>query len=108
MTNDIEKVDGDTLEREAEEITTIFNEAAPDYSPDLEWFGMGLDHDTGNRRFVMEAEKYIDSEGLDALREAGYEIQYIGSHNHELDEDVVISISLPVRGSDLIAGGTDE
>ena len=89
---------GDELDREADTITSVFNEAAPDYSPDLTWFGMGLDHDTGDRRFVMEAEKYVDADGLDAVREAGWEIQYIEAHNHEHDDDVVISVNFPVRG----------
>jgi len=75
------------LEREADEITTIFNEAAPDYSPELEWFG-------------MEAEKYIDGGGLDALCDAGWQIRYIEAHNHEYDDDVVVSVALPVRGGE--------
>jgi len=94
----VEQVDGNELDREAEEITSIFNDAAPDYSPDLEWFGMGLDHDTKERQFVMEAEKYVDSDGLAALRDSGYEVQYIEAHNHEYDDEVVVSISVPVRG----------
>lgn len=100
MSDSIEQVDGDDLEREAGQITSIYNEAAPDYSPDLEWFGMTLDHDTEERQFVMEAEKYIDRDGLDALRDAGWQIQYIEAHNHELDDDVVISIALPVHGGE--------
>jgi len=61
-----EQLDGGDLEREADEIMSIFNEAAPDYSPDLEWFGMTLDQKTEEQQFVMEAEKYIDRYGLDA------------------------------------------
>jgi len=96
----IDHVEGDELEREADEITTIFNEAVPDYSPELEWFGMGVDHETGDHRFVMEAETYIDSDGLNALRDAGWQIQYIEAHDHEYDDEVVISINLPVRGGE--------
>lgn len=95
-----EYIEEGDLEREADEITTIFNEAAPDYSPELEWFGMGVDHETGDRRFVMEAETYIDSDGLDALRDAGWQIQYIEAHNHGYDDEIVISINLPVRGGE--------
>jgi len=96
--DDTEQIDQGDLEREADEITTIFNEAAPDYSPELEWFGMSLDHDTGDQRFVMEAEKYVDGDGLNALRDAGWQIQHIEAHNHEYDDDVVVSISVPVQG----------
>lgn len=86
----------DGIEQEADEITSVFNEAAPDHSPELEWFGMGIDHDTGDRQFVMEAERYVDGDGIAALRGAGWEIQYIEAHNHEYDDDVVVSITLPV------------
>lgn len=93
-------MNGDELEAEAEAIVARYNDAKPDYSPELEWFGMTLDHDTEEQQFVMEAEKYIDSDGLDALRDAGWQIQYIEAHNHEYDDDVVISIALPVRGGE--------
>ncbi|KOX93252.1 hypothetical protein [Halorubrum tropicale] len=88
---------GDGLEREANAITSAFNEAAADYSPDLTWYGMGVNHDSGQRQFVMEAERYVDPDGLEAVREAGWKIQYIEAHNHEFDDDVVISINFPVR-----------
>jgi hypothetical protein len=87
--------DGDLLEEEAETLVEIFNEAAPDYSPDLRWFGMDLDHETKEERFVLEAESYIDSDGLVALRECGRIVQYIEAH--ELDGDVIVQISLPVQ-----------
>ena len=85
------------LEREADAITSAFNEAAADYSPDLTWHGMGVNHDSGQRQFVMDAERYVDPDGLEAVREAGWKIQYIEAHNHEFDDDVVISINFPVR-----------
>jgi hypothetical protein len=99
-TDGTEQIDEADLEREADEITTVFNEAAPDYSSELEWFGMTLDHDTCEQQFVMEAKKYIDRDGLNALRDAGWQIQYIEAHNHEYDDDVVVSIALPVRGGE--------
>lgn len=89
---------GDQLDAEAQALETLYNNAKPDHAPELEWFGMTLDHDTGNEQFMLEAERYLDSDGITALREAGWEIQYVEAHSHEFDEDVVVSICLPVRG----------
>lgn len=90
--------DGDRLDAEAHGLEAVYNDAKADFSPALEWFGMSLDHDTKAQQFVMEAEKYIDRDGITALRERGWDIQYISAHNHEFDDDVVVSICLPVRG----------
>lgn len=90
-----ETTDGDLLEREAESLVETFNDAAADYSPELEWFAMSFDRDKG-QAFVLEAEKYIDRDGLAALREAGRAIRYIEAY--EFEGDVGVQIQLPVRG----------
>jgi hypothetical protein len=96
--SETEKIGDGELEQEANKIQSIFNDAARDYSPKLEWSGMSLAQDTNEQQFVMEAERYVDSHGLDAIRDAGWAIQYIEAHNHEYDDNVVVGIMLPVRG----------
>ena len=100
--------DGDLLEAEADALVEIFNGAAPDYSPDLDWFGMGLDHETETQQFVLEAEGYIDPDGLAALRDCGRTIDYI--EGYEYDGEVQIQIQLPVRGEtpDQSSTGTEQ
>lgn len=87
--------DSDLLEREAEALVEMFNGAAADYSPDIEWFGMSHDIETGEDAFVLEAAEYIDNDGLDALRDHGRIVQYIEAY--EVDGDVAIQIEIPVR-----------
>jgi hypothetical protein len=97
LTDETEHVtDGDLLEAEADALVEIFNSAAPDYSPDLEWFGMSPDHETETQQFVLEAEGYIDPDGLAALRDCGRTIDYI--EGYEYDGEVQIQIQLPARG----------
>lgn len=84
------------LEAEAHAIETIFNEAAPDYSPDLEWFGMTVDHETEERSFVFESFGYIDTGGLTALRECGRKVRYIEAY--EYGDEVSVQIELRVHG----------
>lgn len=88
--------DGELIEAEAKAIEAIFNDAAPSYSPELEWFAMSSDHDTGEQQFVFEASKYICSDGIKAIREHGREIRYIEAN--ELDGEVRVAINLPVTG----------
>lgn len=87
---------GDLLEQEAEALVGLFNEATPDYAPELEWFGMGHDRDGDRQLFVLLANSYMATEGLDALREAGREIQYIEAY--EYDGEVNVTIEVPVNG----------
>lgn len=87
--------DGGLLEREAEALVEIFNDAAADYSPRLEWFGMGLDHETDTEQFVLEAEEYIDTDGLAALRDHGRIVRYIEAY--EFDDKATVQIEIPVR-----------
>lgn len=91
-----EQRDGDQLEREADALVDIFNAAAPGHAQELRWFAMDHDHETGTEAFVLEAESYIDSDGLAALREAGREVRYI--EGYEADGDVRVTISVPVQG----------
>jgi len=100
-------VDGDLLEREAHALEDLFNDAKPDYSPELEWFAMGLDHDTGEQSYVMECERYIDGDGIAALRDAGWEIQYIEAYHSELTDEIGVQIQVPVRGKVPDTGGAD-
>lgn len=84
------------LEREAFAIESIYNNAKPSYSPELEWFAMGLDHDRDQEQFVFQSEKYIDREGIEALRDAGRKIRYIEAH--DLRDEVLIQIAIDVTG----------
>lgn len=89
------KENADTkLDAEARALVTIFNDAKADYSPELEWFGMSHDREAGQERFVLEAEKYIDEDGLAALRDAGREVAYI--EGYEYDGEVGVQIAVPV------------
>lgn len=90
--------DGDDLEVEAEALVSLFNEAAADYSPDLEWFAMGQNHETMDRSFVLEAERYIDADGLAALREVGRTVNYIEAYQKPAEDEVYCQIQVPVRG----------
>ena len=92
---DAEHTDGDLLEREGEALVEMFNDAAKEYSPELEWFAMSYDREKG-QAFVLEAEKYIDPEGLVALREAGRVVRYIEAY--EFQGDVGVQIEVPVMG----------
>jgi hypothetical protein len=96
---DSENVSGADLEAEAESIVELFNREKADYSPRLEWFAMQHDHETDTEAFVLEAESYIDRDGLSALRDAGREPVYIEA-NEQVDADgVVVGIEIPVTGS---------
>lgn len=87
---------GDNLEAEAEALIAQYNDAKPDYSPELEWFGMGLDHETEEQQFVLEATDYIDSDGLSALRACGRTIRYIEAY--EFEGEIGVQIQVPVQG----------
>lgn len=102
-----EVVEGDQLEAEAHALEDVYNDAKPSYAAELEWFGMSLDHDTKEQQFVMEVPKYVDTDGLAALREAGWEIQYIEANEDPIDEEIVVSVNLPVRGEVPDVGGDD-
>lgn len=84
------------LEREAAALVDIFNEAAPDHSPGLEWLAMCLDTATDEHQFVLEATGYIDPAGLAALRDHGRAIRYIEAY--ELEDAPGVQIQTPVRG----------
>lgn len=85
------------LDAEARKLVAIFNEYAPDYAPDLEWFGMTTGGVFGDEQhFVFEATQYIDEEGLDALRVHDREVEYIEAY--EFEDEVHIQIQLPVEG----------
>lgn len=85
------------LDQAAEEIVTIYNKAIPDYSPDIEWSGMGHDKETKKQYFVLEAEEYIDTDGIQALREDGKQITYIEAYEHDGVVSVQIEIAVPER-----------
>lgn len=84
------------LEVEAEALVELFNDAAPDHAPDLSWWAMNTDHETKTQRFVLDAHDYIDPDGLAALREHGWTIEYIEAN--QMEGDIIVSISVPVRG----------
>lgn len=86
-----------SLEGEANALVDRFNSAAPSHSPDLEWFAMSYGRDADEDEFVLEAQGYIDSDGLAALRECGRTITYIEAYGY--DDDCVVTIHVPVRGS---------
>lgn len=90
--------DNSGTEREAETLVEIFNDAAADYSPDLEWFAMGLNHETMEESFVLEAESYIDADGLAALRDAGRTVGYIEAYQKPPDDEVYCQIQVEVHG----------
>lgn len=90
--------DGDLLEAEAEALVELFNEATADYSPELDWFAMSLDHDTMEESFVFEAEGYIDGDGLEALRDSGRTVGYIQGYQKPPEDEVYCQINVPVQG----------
>lgn len=90
--------DGDQLEAEAHALVEIFNEATPSYSPELEWFAMGHDRETDEQSFVFEAESYIDSDGLAALREAGRSVNYIEAYQKPPRDALYCQIQVSVQG----------
>ena len=90
-----EDVHGDELSDEAHALVEIFNQAKPDYSPEIEWFAMHSDVN-GGQNFVFEAEEYIDTDGLDALRKSGREIDYI--EGYAMDGVVYLNFEIPVQG----------
>jgi hypothetical protein len=94
--DDTEQVDGDELETEARALVDRFNDAKPSYSPKLEWFGMSLDHDSGDQSFVFEAADYIDGDGLSALKECGRTVRYIEAD--EFEREVNVQINIRVQG----------
>jgi hypothetical protein len=94
---ELEQIDGCELEDEANALVDAFNDAAESYSPELEWFGMSLDRDTGDQRFVFEANSYVDGDGLAALRERGRVVEYIEAYVY--DAETRVQISIPVEGS---------
>ena len=98
MPEDDTERDGDDLEAEAEALVELFNDAAPDYSPELEWFAMGQNHETMEESFVLEAKRYIDADGLAALRDAGRTVGYIEAYQKPPTDEVYCQIQIPVRG----------
>ncbi|WP_117364975.1 hypothetical protein [Natrarchaeobaculum sulfurireducens] len=88
----------DDTEAEAEALVELFNEAAADHSPDLEWFAMGLVHESMEKCFVLEAQEYIDPDGLDALRDAGRTVRYIEAYQKPPKDEVYCQIEIPVHG----------
>jgi hypothetical protein len=97
MTNsDAEHTDGDLLEREGEALADIFNEASGTFASELTWFCMSSNRDVSHQSFVFEADDYIDGDGLKALRDRGWRVQYIEAY--EFDGQVKVQIDLPVRG----------
>jgi len=93
-----DRVDGDELNREAELAVETFNDAAADYSPEIEWFGMSFDSETGDDQFVLQAPKYIDSKGLAALRGAGWYVHYVETYTDPQNGEQVVQIQVPVLG----------
>lgn len=95
---DSERVTGQLLDAEAEALVAEFNDAAPDYAPDLEWFAMSTDRNTEQQYFVFEAAGYIESQGLAALREAGRVVHGIEAYQKPPSDDVYCQMEIPVRG----------
>lgn len=94
----IEQVDSGTVEAEAQSLIKLFNTAAPDRSPELEWFAMGLDHETMEQAFVFEAKGYIDPDGLAALRGVGRVPEYIEGYQKLPAGDVYCQIQIATQG----------
>jgi hypothetical protein len=88
--------DGGELEAEAQALVDRFNDAKSPFSPELEWFSMSYDHETGGQSFVFEAAEYIDRGGLSAIRECGRTVHYIEAHEYE--SDVKVQIHIRVQG----------
>jgi len=84
------------VEREGEALERIFNDAKGDHSPELSWFSMAVDHETEERQFVLESTHYIDGDGLAALREHGYTVQYVECY--EFDGEMIAQIQVLVTG----------
>ena len=95
---DVSERDSDALEAEAEALVELFNDAAADHSPKLDWFAMGLNHETMDESFVLEAERYIDSDGLTALRDAGRTVEYIEAYQKPPEDEVYCQIQVQVAG----------
>ena len=83
-------------EHEALALVEAFNNAAEDHSPDLEWFAMcnGFDQE----EYVFEAASYIDTDGLDALRDLGRRVSYIEVHAPPDGDEACVAIHVPVQG----------
>lgn len=88
----------DTTQKEAkaEALVDLYNAAKPDHCPELEWFGMGLNHDTGQELFVLESPRYINREGLEAIREAGRSVRYVEAY--EFEGEIAVQIEVRVQG----------
>lgn len=93
---EVMQVGGGELEAEAQALVETFNDANPDYGPELEWFAMSTDSDTGDQSFVFEASRYIDPDGLSALRESGRHVRYIEAYEYQ--GEVKVQIHIPVKG----------
>jgi hypothetical protein len=93
-----ERSEGVELEAEAESLVEIFNDATPDYAPDLEWFAMSSDPETESEAFVLEAEYYIAPGGLEALRDVGRMVAYIEAYEKPPSGDAFAQIHVPVEG----------
>lgn len=87
------------LEAEAESLVELFNDAADDASPELEWFAMHADYDNHDRHFVLQAPEYIDRAGLAALRDAGRTVGYIEGYLFE--DEVYVQIDIEVEGEEV-------
>lgn len=82
-------------DQEANELVKIFNDAAPDYSPELNWRGMSYNQHTDTQQFVFEAGSYIDDQGISALRNHGRTIDYIETRVDD-NGNSRIQIQIPV------------
>jgi hypothetical protein len=96
FTSDSEQTAPDKVESEAQSLVEKFNRAKPSYAPELDWYAMSSDHQTGDSSFVFKAVGYLDGTGLSALRDCGRTIRYIEAH--KFDGDVEILISIRVQG----------
>jgi len=96
-TGGTDRQESDDLEAEAEALVDLFNSAAADHSPNLDWFAMGLNHETMDESYVLEAERYIDADGLDALREVGRTVNYVEAYQKPPENEVYCQIQVPVQ-----------
>jgi hypothetical protein len=96
----------DAITQEAESIVAAFNNASPEYAPELSWYGMTAIRDGGDdavrRGFVFDTHRYVDQDGLWALRQDGREIEYVEAEGGLGGGDGPrLSIVLPVLGREV-------
>lgn len=95
----------DPIRSEAEQIVAAFNDAAPEYAPELTWYGMTTlrDGDEVSEGFVFDTHEYIDRDGLAALQEQGRRVEYVETR-WEDGEDRPLSMVMRSRAANPHSG----